>query len=212
MKPQKLAFFDFDETLIKENSLANLFKEVTGRKFLFPYALSLVLQPNTYREGIKWSIKRRLYKCCLAGVTEKELFSAGRTVAERLNPITNVTEELHELYANDYKIWIITATPTLFVKGIITEWQWPVDRVIGTELYKHNEVYTGELGEECMREEKVKRIQEIIKDKGLNISIEVSYGNLPVDIPMMSLALKSYSVKNEKIFIFNQENNYGSKP
>lgn len=203
MKSQKLAFFDFDETLIKENSLANLFKEVTGKKFLFPYALSLVLQPNTYREGIKWSIKRRLYKCCLSGVTEKELFSAGRTVAEKLNPITNVTEKLHELYANDYKIWIITATPTLFVKGIITEWQWPVDRVIGTELYQHNEVYSGELGAECMREEKVKRIQNIIKDKGLNISIEVSYGNLPVDIPMMLLALKSYSVKNEKIFIFN---------
>lgn len=203
MKSQKLAFFDFDETLIKENSLANLFKEVTGRKFLFPYVLSLVLQPNTYRKGIKWSIKRRLYKCCLSGVTEKELFSVGRTVSEKLNPITNVTEKLHELYANDYKIWIITATPTLFVKGIINAWQWPVDRVIGTELYQQNEVYTGELGEECMREEKVKRIKKIIDEEELNISIEISYGNLPVDIPMMSLALKSYAVKNEKILIFN---------
>jgi phosphatidylglycerophosphatase C len=199
----KLALFDFDETLIKENSLANLFKEVTGKKFLFPYALSLVLQPSTYRKGVKWSIKRRLYKCCLSGVTEKELFSAGRTVAERLNPITNVTEKLHELYANDYKIWIITATPTLFVKGIITEWQWPIDKVIGTELYQNNQVYTGELDKECMQEEKVKRIQKTIEEEGLNFSIEVSYGNLPVDIPMMLLALKSYAVKNEKIFIFS---------
>ncbi len=203
MSDVKLALFDFDETLIKENSLATLFKEVSGKKFLFPDVLTLVLKPDTYIKGINFSIKRRLYKGCLSGVNEKDIFSAGKVSAEILTPITNVTEKMHELHNQKYKIWIITATPTFFVKGIINKWKWPVERVIGTELYKDGGVYTGDFGEECMREEKVRRIKVELKKEKIKATIEIAYGNLPVDIPMMSLALKSYSVKNEKIFIFN---------
>lgn len=203
MKDVKLAIFDFDETLIEENSLATLFKEVSGKKFLFPDALTLVLKPDTYRQGIKFSIKRRLYKCCVSGVNEKDMFVAGEISAETLTPINDVTEKLHELHNQEYTIWIITATPTLFVKGVVNKWNWPVERVIGTDLYKDREVYTGEFGEECMQEEKVRRIKKELEKESQRFSIGVAYGNLPVDIPMMSLAIKSYFVTKTKIFDFN---------
>lgn len=206
MNDAKLALFDFDETLIKENSLATLFKQVSGKIFLFPDVLTLVLKPNTYRKGVKFSIKRRLYRCCLAGVNEKDIFSAGEVSAEKLTPIINVAEKLHELHHQNYKIWIITAAPTLFVKGVISKWKWPVERVIGTELYKNSGVYTGDFGEECRQEEKVRQIKMELEKEKRKASIEVAYGNLPVDIPMMALAMKSYSVKKEKIVNFKSLN------
>ncbi|SHN92009.1 Phosphoserine phosphatase [Bathymodiolus heckerae thiotrophic gill symbiont] len=199
----KLALFDFDETLIYQNSLGYLFKEVTNKRFIFPSTLSLIFEFDTYRHGIKFSIKRRLYKSCLAGVSEKKLYEAGKTSSKKLHPLDEVVDCLHELHKQNYIIWIVTATPALFVKGVINQWGWPVERVIGTELYQNNNIYTGDLGEECMKEEKVKRINDVIKSKKLEPTIEIAFGNLPVDIPMMSLANKSYAVAGKQVVIFN---------
>lgn len=195
----KLALFDFDETLIRENSLGVLFKEVTKKRFLFPDVLPLFFRAKTYSQGIKFSIKRRLYKRCLVNVKEEQLTSAGRVAAARLNPLDNVVERLHNLHEQGYTIWIVTATPTPFVKSIVDTWQWPIAKVIGTELNKNGNIYTGEFGAECMREEKVKRIQKVIDDEQLRPSIGAAYGNLPVDIPMMSLAAESYAVTHGRV-------------
>lgn len=210
----KLALFDFDKTLIHQNSLGYLFKQVSNQRFLFPDTLSLIFKYATYQHGIKYSIKRRLYKRCLKGISENCLYAAGRASAKKLRPLDEVANCLHKLHKQNYIIWIVTAAPTLFTKGVIDQWDWPVKRIIGTELYKSNGVYTGGLGEECMKEEKVKRINEALKNEKLELTIEIAYGNLPVDIPMMSLANKSYFVAGKKVVFFNKnkENTNGSKP
>ena len=198
----KLALFDFDETLIHQNSLGYLFKKVTGKRFIFQKALSLPFKIDTYRHGIKKSIKRQLYKKCLAGVSEKELYEAGRLSSGRLKQIDNMVSRLYELHKQNYIIWIVTATPTLFIKGIIEQWDWPVDRIIGTELYQENTRYTGDFDVECMKEEKVKRINSLIDKEKLELTIEFAFGNLPVDIPMMMLASKSYAVDGKNIKVY----------
>lgn len=200
----QIALFDFDETLIKENSLTTLFKEVAGKKVLFPELLTLAFKPDTYKIGIKFSIKKRLYQRCISGVSENALFSAGKVAAIKLNPIAEVSKKLHQLQQQNCKIWIVTATPTLFVKGIISIWNWPVTQIIGTELDKYCSVYTGEFSKECIQEEKKRRILELIAKEKQQTFIKVAYGNLPVDIPMLKLALKSYIVKNQQIFVWNR--------
>lgn len=199
----RLALFDFDETLIRENSLGILFKEVTQKRFLFPDVLSLFFRWQTYHQGIKFSIKRRLYKRCLINAKDDDLASAGRIAAEKLNQLPDVVERLHDLHRNGYTIWIVTATPTPFVQSVVETWQWPIAKVIGTELTKNGNIYTGEFGAECMREEKVKRIQKVIDDEKLEPAIGAAYGNLPVDIPMMSLATKSYAVTHGRVEVYS---------
>ena len=109
------------------------------------------MKPDTIlKERLNFSIKQCLYARCLAGVSEQALFAAGVVVSARLHPTTAVVEKLYELYAERFSIWIITAAPTLFVKGVISAWDWPVERVIGTELYQDAGVYTGEFDKECM--------------------------------------------------------------
>lgn len=201
----KLALFDFDETLIYQNSLGLLFKKVTGKRFIFQRALPLAFRASTYRYGVKKSIKRQLYIKCLAGVSENELYDAGKSSAAELKQIDDVVSQLYMLHKKKFTIWIVTATPPLFVKGIIEQWDWPVDRIIGTELCQKNGIYTGNFGEECMKDEKVKRIKNVIGDEKLELTIELAFGNMPVDIPMMSLANKSYAVDGKKIIVFKSK-------
>ena len=84
-----------------------------------------------------------------------------------------------------YTIWIVTATPTLFVQGVVDQWDWPVANVMGTSLFVSDHIYTRQFDEECIGQQKVKRIQQVLNDDKLDCSIEVAYGNLPVDKPMM---------------------------
>ncbi len=198
----KLALFDFDETLIQENSLSCLFKTVSGKKVLFPDVLSLIPNPKTYRNGIKYSIRYRLYARCLKGVSETTIIQAGKTAAQKLHPLIAVVEQLQELKEKGHTIWIITATPTLFVKAIADEWGWPVDKVIGTELYQESGIYTGKFAIECMKQEKVLRINQAIKTAQITPSIEVAYGNLPVDIPMLKMAKRRYAVKGNQFSLY----------
>ncbi|MDF1690436.1 MAG: HAD-IB family phosphatase [Cycloclasticus sp.] len=202
----KLAIFDFDETLIKENSLSYLFKNILDSKYLLPKLLSIFFKlstfTNVYNFGIKYTIKRHLYLSCLNGVSEKQLFESGEIVSGKLTPLSKVLDKLIELDKKGVRIWIITATPTPFVKGVINQLSWPVSEVIGTELYKHNGVFTGEFGEECIKDEKVKVIKQAIELKGISPLITDAYGNLPVDIPMLMLASNAYSVNNGNIYTF----------
>lgn len=197
--PEKLALFDFDETLIEENSLGLLFKQVTGKKFLFPDVLPLILDFKTYLNGIKNSIKKTLYKKNLKGVTESQLYQAGFNSAVGLTPKINVLKQLNILASKRIHIWIITATPTEFVKGYVQAMEWPVDDVIGTDLHKKDGIYTGTFTSECMGNEKVKRIEAAFKSFSHNPRIVEAYGNYPVDLPMLDLSETKYLVYPNRI-------------
>jgi len=199
----KLALFDFDETLIQENSLSCLFKTVSGKDALFPDVFSLAFNWRTYKNGIKYSIRNRLYARCLKGVSEDSIIKAGESAAQVLHPLEAVVEQLKQLKAQNYTIWIVTATPTLFVKAIAQQWDWPVDLVVGTELYQTEGIYTGKFDLECMKQEKVRRVNEVIAEIQIKPSIEIAYGNLPVDIPMLEMATKKrYAVKGKQFFLY----------
>lgn len=74
---------------------------------------------------------------------------------------------------------------------------------MGTSLFVSDHVYARQFDEECIGQQKVKRIQPVLNDDKLDCSIEVAYGNLPVDKPMMRLANKRYTVFGKKIILLN---------
>jgi HAD superfamily phosphoserine phosphatase-like hydrolase len=206
----QLALFDFDETLIKENSLAFLFKAATRKKHLwfvlFPFLFSSSFWLLFFKKGLKYTIKYNLYHYSLKGLTERDLLTIGHNEAMKLHPLPHVLKQLKKLHSQNIIIWIVTATPTPFVKGLISKLNWPVERVIGTELHQINGVYTGYSYGECQAEKKVLRLQEIWKTENLSPIIIEAYGNLPIDIPMLKLAQTQYSVIHGKLSLFNAHN------
>jgi HAD superfamily phosphoserine phosphatase-like hydrolase len=200
---KKIAIFDFDETLVEENSLSFLFKYFLGNKPLFLYLLPILISYKTYTVSIKEVIKHRLYKSALNRKTNDEVFQAGVNAAKKLTPIQPVIERMMLLHEQGLEIWIITASPQDFIRGIVYELKWPVQRVIGTLLEMDNNLLNGLIGKECQMEEKVVRFNLLTKGEQFRCTVEEAYGNLPVDIPMMGLAEKKFSVKDGLLSVFN---------
>jgi phosphatidylglycerophosphatase C len=192
----KLAIFDFDETLVKENSLSLLFKYFLGGKPLFLYLLPILINYRIYIGSIREIIKHRLYKKSLNKKSKEQVFQAGVEASKKLTPIQPVIDRMMLLHSQGVEVWIITASPQLFIEGIVAELKWPVKRVIGTLLEEENNVLNGLIGNECQMEEKVIRFSELTKEEKVQCTVEEAYGNLPVDIPMLELAEKKFYVKN----------------
>ncbi|MFT6974645.1 MAG: HAD superfamily phosphoserine phosphatase-like hydrolase [Bermanella sp.] len=192
----KLAIFDFDETLVKENSLSLLFKYFLGNKPLFLYLWPILTNYRIYIGSIRQIIKNRLYKISLNKKSKEQVFQAGGDAAKKLTLIQPVIDRMMLLHSQGVEVWIITASPQLFIEGIVTELKWPVKRVIGTLLVEENNLLNGLIGNECQMEEKVIRFNELTEKEKIQYSVEEAYGNLPVDIPMLELAEKKFYVKN----------------
>jgi len=178
-----LTLFDFDRTLVRENSIGFLFAGACGcgrsRWPLWRQLLALAGSSQLYRSGLRTAVKHRLYRCCLAGRSEAEIRSIGAGAASRLNP-----------------------NPA--VLGVVGAKGWPVARVIGTEPPTAADGrYTGEIEDECIREEKARRIRQAafgLRDRD-HPPIIAAYGNLPADLPMLALARRGYVVRRGRIAI-----------
>jgi len=199
---KKIAIFDFDETLVKENSLSFLFKYFLGRRPLFTYLFPILAKRQVSRKIIKNEIKRHFYMLSLNNKSNELVFEAGVNTAEKLTPIKPVLERMMDLHAQGVDIWIITASPQFFIEGIVNKLKWPVERVIGTLLKEDGNVLNGLIGTECQIEEKVVRFNALISDEKLTCIVKEAYGNLPVDIPMLELAEKMFYVTNGQLSPF----------
>ena len=201
----QLALFDFDETLIHENSLNALFKEASGSNLLWMKALPALLSPVLYGQGVKLAIKRQLYKNCLGGVLTQQLEPLGEKIASTFTPIQETLVALKSHCATRDQIWIVTASPELFVRGIFKANNWPFDRIIGTILPERTGKFTGEMGVECAYKEKPKRINEALSELSDPPTIVKAYGNLPADGPMLSMAQQGLVVSNGKIALYSAQ-------
>ncbi|WP_392340970.1 HAD-IB family hydrolase [Moritella marina] len=190
----KIALFDFDETLVEENSLGFLFKHFLGKTPLPLQLLPLLLKPSTYKQPVKTSIKTHFYKQSLNGKTSAEVFAAGESLFQKVTPIDEVVNMMTALHDSGMQVWIVTASPEQYIAGIVKQLGWPVERVIGTTILEKNGCFTGDIDSECQEQEKVRRLDAIFNDSSITFQVEQAFGNLPVDIPMLKMAKKRFYV------------------
>ncbi|WP_108649399.1 HAD-IB family phosphatase [Dongshaea marina] len=196
----KLALFDFDQTLILENSLGTLFKEVSRRKRLWPLLIPEFLKGKMLRRGVRTTIKHKLYHRCLHQSDEQRLREIGQQCADRFTINQPVFHQLSELAASGIQVWVVTASPRPFIEGVIQGLGWPVARVVGTELLESEPgLYSGRYENECSHHHKELRLNSLFKEEGLTPEIVEAYGNLPADRELLSMAKKGFAVKGARI-------------
>ncbi|MGR5422411.1 haloacid dehalogenase-like hydrolase [Vibrio sp. PNB22_4_1] len=193
---RNVVLFDFDETLILENSLMSLFGYYCDRKKIFGYSFLSIFDKRFYTRQYKKAVKCTLYQNILAGQPEESLSIAGSSIANSLTPIRNVVEDLHAYADLGNEVWIITATPELFVRGIIKSFGWPVTKVIGTRMNSNSGILEGNFEKECEWGEKVERLVAEVQNLEDPVSFHASYGNLPQDQKIISVAKHHFHVKN----------------
>lgn len=192
MTPTAFAFFDFDDTLAKGDSI-------------FPFLLYCIkrgLAPKwqLFKAAagfLRWKIQPS------SGRAVKEMtlsFIKGRTVDEMDNIardffrdvqqkffFEDAAPELFSLREKGVQIVVVSASSDLYMK-VLPEFL-PVDAVISTVCETADSCYTGKIGKNCKGEEKVRRIQAWLTQQGLSIDKERSagYGDSPSDAPMLLL-------------------------
>lgn len=183
----KIAFFDFDDTLIHGDSI----------KYLLEYYIKK--HPLSFFNFFKVGIYYILYLLKMKDFNSAKtalLFPLKKMDTKELEYFyqtciidkyyKNVVEELKQKKAAGYLIMIVSAS----VEAYLQCCDLPVDIIMGTRVIIKDNHYTNiVIGKNCKNEEKVRRINEELKTRGISIDYDNSYAysDSTHDIPMLKL-------------------------
>jgi|TARA_B110001469_G_C9644259_1_gene324978 phosphatidylglycerophosphatase C len=196
VKPNIVTVFDFDETLVLENSLGYLFEELANKAYwtaAIPAVIKSFLCLN-FGYKLRLNVKKSLYKRHLKGCSESVIYQAGTSAAGRLTINIKVMDQLKLANELGETIIIATASPRVYVSAILDKLGVPRSKVIGTEV----DLGTGHIsGGECSREAKWDAVREELKT--LQVSTIKAYGNAPDDLFMLKQVDQGFLVKGSLI-------------
>lgn len=191
---QAIGFFDFDCTLVHENSLRLFFRELAGRASSSRRCLSLAAVKAMAGEGMRAGIKRHLYRELLRGRTAEEVLEAAQRTAARLTPNRAVVEAFEALVASGGDAVIATASPRIVVTRCLEVLGIVPHLVLGTELGEIGGRLTGELlGGECLGPVKAVKVRGYLAERG-PFGSTTGFGNLPDDLAMLELVQQRFVV------------------
>lgn len=203
MTPTAFAFFDFDDTLAKGDSILPYLLYCIRRK-LAPRRQ--VIKAACGFIGWKLNPKR-------ASVAKQSTlsFMKGRSVAEMDDIARDFFREvqtkrffqqgmaeLWRLREQGVKIVIVSASADVYMR-VLPEFM-PIDAVLSTTCAVSDGRYTGEVGANCKGDEKPLRIAAWLEQEGLSIDKEASsgYGDSPSDAPMLLMTASPTLVNPKK--------------
>mgnify|MGYP001195773935 CR=1 FL=1 len=188
---KKIAFFDFDGTITKKDTLLEFIKFSKGR--LAFYAGFLINMPYlaAFKLGIisnqkaKEKVLAHFFKHVTIDRFQEycEQFAAQRIPA-LLRP--GAIEEINQLVSKGVEVVIVSASPENWIRPWTNAMQL---QLVATRLQVVNNRLTGRIFEcNCHGQEKVRRIREhYVLDNYVEI---YAYGDSRGDLPMLSLATK----------------------
>lgn len=182
--PRLAAFFDYDATLAKRDSLP-LF---LGRAIGWPRTLCTFVQalfsPDRTQPDLKGAIKARWLLLALRGVPRAHTAAAARN----LRPVwkQDIRERLLDLHQQGAVIVVATGALDLYIHDLVRDL--PVDVVLATQMETTPDgMLTGRMqGGNCVRQEKARRVADWLRTNG-PFTRTYGFGNAPSDLPMLAL-------------------------
>jgi len=188
-----IAFFDFDGTITTKDTMLEFLQFLVGKRKYFYYML--ILTPVFVALKVKFIsnhlAKEILLWIFIGGRKEEEIQNSGITFCKNILPTLIRSQALDALkmyQSKQVEVVVVSASAEYWVKhwcdehGLI---------LIATRLSIKNGNITGKIsGQNCHGQEKVVRIKSSFKlDKYENV---YCYGDTLGDLPMLSLATKSF--------------------
>lgn len=204
---EKFAFYDFDDTLLKHDSMAYLVLYYVRKHplsiwhvfwiiFLFILYLLKIVSFKTVKEAIIFPLDK---------MTDEEIQDFYDTeLIKRYYP--HVIKTLEDHVQNGYHVWLVSASPEAYLCAT----DLPVEKIIGTTVLRQNGHWTHQIvSANCKGEEKVRRIQEELAKSNLEIDYAHSYAysDSTSDWPMLCLVQNRFRIhkKNGEITPFVRE-------
>ena len=178
-----VAFFDFDGTLARHDSLPPFLIRTAGlRRTLFGF-LRALLKPDKSQPDRKGAIKAAWLSNTLAGIP----IDKARTSALRMKPkwIASTVSRLRELQQNGATIIVATGALDLYIHTLLGSL--PIDHVMCTEMEVIDGIITGKMKTaNCVRAEKARRVKDYLEAEA-PFTLTYGFGNAPSDLPMLAL-------------------------
>jgi phosphatidylglycerophosphatase C len=190
---KKIAFFDFDGTITKRDSLPEIIKFIKGR---FAFYAGIILNTQwllAYRMNLISAemLKEKVLSYFFSGMPENifqeqcDLFADSKLL-RIIRP--EAVAEMDRLRKEGFEMVIVSASAENWIRNFAKRMSL---QLIATRLQVKNGLITGKIeGMNCKGEEKVIRIKEkwdLTSYKEIYV-----YGDSPADKPMMAQATRSF--------------------
>lgn len=197
---KNFAIFDIDKTIIKSDSMFDLLK-YTNKK----YPKSKKTLPLLFIKLVLFKFKlisthkaKESMFYTLNYVSNDDLKDFYLTVLKK-QIFSDAKKKMEELKKQGYMILLVSASPEIYLKYFEEETY--VDAVIGTRFELLDTKTTNKIqGENCKGYEKVKRINEYLKNNDLEIdkSSSFAFSDSLSDIPMFELTDNAFLINYKK--------------
>lgn len=194
----KVAIFDFDNTIVNIDSIFILWRDAMKNfpKYRRYYLIHFI--PSL----IRWLFNRHgnalkdLIMPLFAYYSEEELrdFVLDHLLKEYM--FEEAREEVLKCHDEGYMLILTSASPTAYLKYVGEVL--PLDTIIGTDMTEDYRL----LGKNNRHEEKVRRLHELFKSKGLEVDYELSRAysdSLDQDGPMLKLVKNRYVINDSNV-------------
>ena len=192
---KKIAFFDFDNTLIRGDSFIYLlcYYHKQHPYTCLPYLRFVVMYIAYCLRLVPFCVVKAAMLFPLQNMSKKQI---QEFYEQEVEPhfYANVVAALQQKKQDGYLIYIVSAS----VEEYLQYCRLPVDKIIGTKIKRQN----GNIkivGNNCKKEAKVQRIQEQLEKEGITIDYDHSfaYSDSNSDIPMLKLVKNRIRVEKK---------------
>ena len=200
----KLAIFDIDYTITRKETLMEFFKYLVSKDIK-----NIKFLPRALYSGLMYGIKvydeKRVKECFLKfieNIDEKELAILTKSFYdERLSTILyeDAVNMIKKLKNEGYMVILISASPEFYIKEFYAIKE--VDLIIGTKFIFENGKFVRKMsGNNCKGEEKVKRLEKVLKEKNITADFKNSYmfSDSLSDKPLLDLVGNPYLINYKK--------------
>lgn len=201
---KKLAIFDIDYTITKKETLMELFKYIIRNDIK-----NIRFLPRAIYCGVMYALKiydekkvKETFLKFIDGINEEDLsLLVKKFYNEKLKTILyeDALKMMKKLKEEGYEIYLISASPEFYIKEFYNIKE--VDKIIGTKFRFNNGIFVRKMeGKNCKGKEKVRRLQEIIRNEHIEVNFKESYmfSDSLSDKPLLDLVGKPYLINYKK--------------
>jgi len=202
---EKIALFDFCETLANFQTADRFVDYVREndrrRSILFLKMIHSVLRRTRIIAALSLlfphkSINKRIYALQLRGLRYEEIDHYARLYYNTVihpNLIPRMLEELQRQQIDGYRIVLVSGGYDFYLKYFAAEFRIETNDIICTSFVFKNGKCTGLFqGQDCLFDEKVKRINRLLKD---HQESSIAYSDSKSDLPMLEWAKTAIVVR-----------------
>ncbi|KAA5605857.1 HAD-IB family phosphatase [Roseospira marina] len=184
--PKGAAIFDFDRTLVREETLAMFLRTVVGQRTFIAACCAAASASAYVRQRRVDAFRAELLRRTLAGRTVSQAKDAAERLFPRLRWIAQTTDALAGHQDAGRPVLVATGSLSVYMPTLLALKGIEVDGLLSTEMEVDADVLTGRMKTpSCTWAEKARRVKAWLADSEGPVW---AYGNLPHDGAMLALA------------------------